>query len=495
MLDGCLYHLLESLIPPTDNDKHDFLLQLQYLCACALLKDTNVAIKILPQIPSKLFKQIFKANVYRCYYKNEFDETNLQSFNQLIYHWPYENFNLTEVMPPLPPYNYNFSIWKPGINQQNGPLETTKHNLDSFYKTLIGHLLNIFLKSRKVKQVFDGPLTMDISGYADDDDSFLDPVTLLSTIKNKCTSSFTAAYDTIELAGDVYIKCDDKSAYAMKEIAELSAQDETKIAIFFRKVIYTGKDVKVLPKLIKSLSGKGTEYLELFSLSLGTPIDNNIINNICENLPNLLGLSLSYSINSLDFISNLQYLEDLNLSYIDLRGKLNPICMHRKGLKFLKLLRCNLNEDDLRLLYSSSHTKSLLHLDLSGNNFSIPNDFFSLITLCQQLSKIEILELESCSLHVPPIGLLIMFVKAMQSLITLSVLRLNNNNFSTRILTSQIVSLGENHSLRYLCLTVPNDINSLNETDEEHQMCDIYSNIQKAANENRKNILYVAFIK
>ncbi|KAK8748857.1 hypothetical protein OTU49_016031 [Cherax quadricarinatus] len=87
MLSGCLYHRLESVLPPlipkgnsqmVCMTKEDMLYsseigdqdfsRLEFLSACVIMKDEYTAHHLLPRVPHSFYPALFQAVMQKCYY-------------------------------------------------------------------------------------------------------------------------------------------------------------------------------------------------------------------------------------------------------------------------------------------------------------------------------------------------------------------------------------------------------------------------------------------
>ncbi|CAL4119783.1 unnamed protein product [Meganyctiphanes norvegica] len=157
MFAHCSYHLLDSLMPPSDTEdvsNRDSLLRLQNICACAIVRDEG-NYETLRQTPKHLHKILWKAYLrdeYYTYIENldKYNNGNFGNANrlykiiqELLCTWPYEEFTLKEVMPKLPPRLNSFSsFWNA---EEYGPSYQISSNLLSLFNNVSFSIANIIL--------------------------------------------------------------------------------------------------------------------------------------------------------------------------------------------------------------------------------------------------------------------------------------------------------------------------------------------------------------
>lgn len=522
MISGCLYQKLESLLPPlvptnTHNirqenrstgilkiENHDFT-RLEHISACVIMHDEDIAQRLLPFTPAKLFKPLLQAAVFNNFYKDGRRLKLPGSLVQLILHWPYENFILNEILPSLPPPNFS----------RLSQLELINRDLNFFFEELVYLLPQEFLRSKSdfasneewkfstswQKLTYKNPSNfgrclnsqlkkIDVSGFnhQNSTEGILTPKYLLGSVKAAYDPNCHPGYDKLELICDAYIDASDKdNLHALGIIAEISSHHGAKLKVVFRKVLITSLQNNQIASLLKILYKNGTEFLEL-ALS---DVDDEITT--CF-YPQLQGLSISHStkITSLAFLNNMSNLKQLNLSGMRLRNKLTPLCNLQNGLTFLKLVGCGLKGEDMKVLEQSHHPKTLLHLDISDNSFSLPGDASGLIEFCQKLVSVVILEMEDCSLDKLISDLLGILLETLSTLPKLSLLCLNQNDFSSRLLCTHIKVLHTCMSLRCVSLTVPSDMYVSDDFNIiQNRIQDLQYKIDSEINYKRKSVLNV----
>ncbi|CAL4083407.1 unnamed protein product [Meganyctiphanes norvegica] len=263
--------------------------------------------------------------------------------------------------------------------------------------------------------------------------------------------------DKIELTTDVWVR-DDEDLQAMWDIIELSKQPEFGVIVYFRNVSFFMLSSHLVTQLFQPLGNIKTSYFDVLSCGFS----DDTLQNLSIDLPYLLGLSLTScpQITNLHPLTSMFNLEQLSLANINLNGMLGPLCSLRKGLYYLNLARCNLSHKELDMLCNSVHSASVRQLNLSANDFSSECDFTCLVSLCNKLKSVEVLVLRNCRLHMGNGKLVNAFFCSLKELYSLCLLRLEYNDFSCYILTSYLVKIEANPSLRCVSLGIPTDISN-----------------------------------
>ncbi|XP_071542110.1 uncharacterized protein [Panulirus ornatus] len=166
MLDRCLYHQLDSLLPPLatedssqiyvneDDADHyvrvgsqDFL-RLEFLSACKIMQDVDTAQQILPITPHRFYPALFQAIIQKSFY----DSLNIKkkhmaastSLGAFVINWPHETMVLRDLVPPLP---------SPTIKPNRMTLQVVRERLNMFFVDILQLIPHTFIKR------------LDISGY------------------------------------------------------------------------------------------------------------------------------------------------------------------------------------------------------------------------------------------------------------------------------------------------------------------------------------------
>ena len=180
--------------------------------------------------------------------------------------------------------------------------------------------------------------------------------------------------------------------------------------------------------------------------------------NLSAHLPGLLGLtldSLYCRIESWDFLSAFEYLEQLSLSgNNEQEGLINAICNINNGLKYLH--ECSIQRQELECLAKSKHAQTLLQLDLSHNNIGNNSDTAGLVILCQNLTNDKVLILEFCLLNfnVSP-NTISSLIRTLIECEPLECLSMRYSSFSNEILILIVDSLAQKQTPKYLGLDLP----------------------------------------
>ncbi|CAL4065783.1 unnamed protein product [Meganyctiphanes norvegica] len=502
MLHGCLYHLLGYILPPPqqlskDSSQEDGPLpevikqefpRLEYLSACAFMNNENVVIKFIQNIPCKLFPALFQAAISNYYFSYKNNNEILQALKHILNHWPQEIFILNKVLPPLPPSVRLFTCWVPCPNKTShqSPLFDIQENLDSIYKELL------ILIVQSLEKDNDSIIKMDISTQCAQVSNILDPKTILKCIESKTNYSLPSKNKNIQFTTDIYIDCLDKKGLdAISAVTGSNLNPNAGMSVSFSRAVFYRPARNIVTPIFKDLAKAKVEYLELEWCDL----DNITVTCICCYLPHIKGLSLSKNLSSLTFLSSLNNLEQLNLSYNNLKGILGPLGSLTKGLKYLRLAGCSIRNDDLEEIVKGPHGTTLCHLDLSGNDLSQQRDYYGLIALCQHLTALQILQLDSCNLHCWTPNLICRLVETLALLPDLSIVQLKYNFFTKYVITSQICKLGNNIYLKYISLSIPDEITLINNFDVMKKHLGVFkSQILQQVHNNRETYIYVQLV-
>lgn len=516
MIRGSKYQKLESLLPSqiTIDDKNivenkkciplneNFdSTRLYNISACTIMKNEYIAQRILPITPVMFFKPLLQVAIMNNFYNKDRSLKLVPgSLVQLILHWPHESLVLKEVLPPLPPHIFN------RFGQFN-VLSIVDMNLRKFYHELVYFLpLEILRSWRDGASSDNRPVRrIDISGYYHPtcfDFEGLIPkhlLQLLDAVKSTYNPNCPIVYDKvhkIDLICDASIFVNDKGDMnALDTIVEINSAQGAKFNVIFKRVLISSQPLFPLQNdsiqsLLKLLYKNGTEFIELELYNAEEEIAT-LFN------PKLLGLSIANTrISNLSFIKNMSNLQQLNLSGLRLRDMLEPLSSLPSGLKYLKMEECGLNGEDLKVLKQSHHAKTLLHLDISDNDFAMPIDASELIGFCQVLLAVKVLEIKDCGLHSLTPELLGILFESFADLPKLTLLYLSQNDFSSKLLCTYIKTLHKSVSLRCLCLTVPSDMYVCDDFDVvQTGIQDLQSKIDSEVNFNRKIFVNVIWEK
>ncbi|XP_068219691.1 uncharacterized protein [Palaemon carinicauda] len=476
MLGGCLYHILDYLIPhncdaagkdlsqessksnTSRSDTCDDFSSLKYLSACKILEDFGLANRLLPHLPPMLYPAVFHALAQKQF--NAWNTSNCRpheasslSLISIIDNWPFQEMIVRDLMP----------IWCNPVSRTNAKRRTLTQLQEDLNQFIYNFFILVFHKYLKRFDDDEKPeekytlSKLDLSGF----NGFLcDRVgfnMLEKQVKNAYNPNSSPDYHKSELVIDVRdVQLDKEMLNLLGVVCTLSQHHGAGLVVKFRTMnIWSSFSKDIIPVIQILSKNNATEYLELVLCIL----TDEAVNKLCLMSKTLVGLSLAYcrGFSSLQFVPLLSNLCQLDLSGTQFSGKLEPLRNLPQGLKYLKLVGSGMTPADLELLAESHHVKSLLQLDLSENTFNHPTKVASLCILCQKLSKILVLELQNCKLNQISQENLRVFIDIMKTLPELQILRLTDNDFYSRIIKEELPHLASSSTLRYLCLTVPSD--------------------------------------
>lgn len=149
MFQNCSYHELDSLVPPSPNvDKsiQQSLISLENICAVSIVKDGRNN-KTLSQIPAHLHKVLWRAYLTDKYYAHEYCayDFSFDELPELLYHWPYEEFILKDLMSSFPPRLDDFAdIGDPAVWNwfELPPYEQNIEKIEGFYSKIIDTIIS-----------------------------------------------------------------------------------------------------------------------------------------------------------------------------------------------------------------------------------------------------------------------------------------------------------------------------------------------------------------
>ncbi|CAL4065846.1 unnamed protein product, partial [Meganyctiphanes norvegica] len=471
MLDGYYLHLIDSLLPSSSSQQEWGRLEnLAALKFCKFIEDFGVARKVLPHLPRLWFKPLFRSVVYDFYYKFEHDQRVLSclpdSLMHLLLFWPHESFILEEIIPTLQP---SF------VEYQTKSLVDLRNDLHVFYGKLSTLLAKAILQSKADPDAFaniSSPLNIvDISGFVRDESKICCPKVLLDIMKviaNPYELYSTLASRNIHLISELEVDVQDNNMRAVSDILDLNMEPGSLIEISFNKVKF-----KISPRydfltsttrfiIYKILSRSKTEYVQL----VNDKISDDTTACFLANLPELKGLSVTnISLPLMRYLKSMPELEQLDLSNIGLQGHLEAICNRENGLEYLNLRGCELCNQDLDTLIQSPHLETLRQLDIGLNTFCDPEyRMTGLLSFCQHLKNVEILDITCCKLHSWNVGMIGQLMEILRDLPKLLILILDYNLFSSKVLMMYVTQLGKSNSLRYLSVSSPTDVYDLTDT-------------------------------
>ncbi|CAL4064035.1 unnamed protein product [Meganyctiphanes norvegica] len=526
MLDNGTYHLLDSLVTPSvDEDlsnKVSFL-RLENICACTIARNKRNC-QILSKTPKHLHKILWESYLKDEYYAhidslNKYEKGDLMvkyfehegSLNkiipELLYHWPYEEFILKEVIPKFPPRLNSFSsFWDP---DEDGPYHNYSVFLFGFFKNLLDRLYDTFLKG------FMGDLPehnkackirrINLSGFKNFELGAYEDTSFITEEVENYKPFFKYSSGKLEVIFDVELPCGpirdmeylEKLEYTYSNSSSpvvLKFGHVTVFSFYYNsdgsRVDYEKKDIT---KLIEKLVNNGAESI---CLNANTVISSEKIEKVLENITcqdNIKSIKLENCASKLNFTNYFKNLVHLDLAGNDLHGRVDRLLYVGRGLLLLNLRNCSLTNVDLAQLIDSFHLSTLRELNLSNNLLSCDNSCNNLIMLCKNLTKVQLLDLGYCKLaswQSNEIKLLIHSLMIMPNIVNLI---LRGNIFSMDTVTVDMMVLHENPSLRYLEICLPRQINNFYEKDENDIVKSFCFNINAKMNNNRLQLLYVDF--
>ncbi|CAL4060374.1 unnamed protein product, partial [Meganyctiphanes norvegica] len=430
------------LIPPDNTNCNDYL-RLEHITACYLSKllcDHKFARRFLPNVPKKLFRVLMQTTMVEDF------KTHLkipsESINQLVLHWPYPEFNLREVFPILPPDNLDVTRW----------INDIIYELPYYYNSVVAQIITQAIEHQwEFEKTIHTVTKIDVTGHFSwSPNNYLDPRLIYSgcgTNAKECNKMY--------LCGDIQLVLDDWGHLTASNRVVDFSENNIGIGVTYNKAQIFSRTCKpdCYPLLVRTLVKNKPKYLKM----LLTCYDETILPNICENVPQLEGLSIEMPNNllSISCLSSLQNLQMLYISFMDLGGKLLTLCELQKGLLYLGIPNCNLTCEDLTVLLQSPHLASLRQLDLTGNSLGKQESFTVLPKLCSSMINVEVLELAQCELGTCSLDEIKLLIRALTSLQKLTILDLEANIFTVEDVKSEIINLKFSESLQCLTLSSP----------------------------------------
>ncbi|CAL4113267.1 unnamed protein product [Meganyctiphanes norvegica] len=422
---------------------------------------------------------------------------------ELLYHWPHKEFILKEVIPKFPPRLNSFSsFWDP---DEDGPYHNNSVYLSGFFSNLLESIYDTFLKcfmgklpehkkTCKIRKInLSGFKNFEMGTYSD----------ITEEVENY-KPFFKYGSGKLEVIFDVDLPCGPISHMEFLDKLENTYSNSSNHVVFkFRHVTvcssYYNSDLswvnyqkKDITQLIERLVNNGAESIYLIPGSSNTSSD--ILEKVLENIAcqdNIKSIKLLRCASKLNFTNYYKNLVHLDLENSNLHGRVDRLLYLGRGLLFLNLSNCSLTNVDLAQFNDSLHLSTLRELNLQNNLLSYDNSCNNLILLCQNLTKVQVLDLGYCDLaswQRNEIKLLIHSLMIMPNIVNLN---LRGNIFSMDTVTVDIMVLHENPSLRYLEMCLPRQINHL--SDDNDLVKSFCFNINAKMNNNRLQLLYIDF--
>ncbi|CAL4107378.1 unnamed protein product [Meganyctiphanes norvegica] len=536
MLRVCSYQILDSLVPPSVEENkciQDSLLRLESICACSIVRSKNC--QILSETPTHLYKIMLKAYLRDEYYtqiRHDFgackprisyiyndlwfrrwpgpkDECMLGGLSEILYHWPHEEFDLKEVMPKVPSRIRDFSLETGNSKFPSILYDKKVETINDFYEMVVNVIFRkMLMKSKdtlshstmhvvqkthvntcKIRQInVSGMNTFQWYNHLKD---YIGHMGISEPILNNGKLEIILDIDTHRCHANV-----NRFAYS-----QLNSQNSVVLRFNHMSLELTDHSpvgVTQMAQLIKMLvKDFGTVSLHLFggsitdiSAVMETAFENN------EKQSNIISVQVHGQvdgrirmISSIHFVQYFNNLVHLELIGINLHGKLDILKHMHRGLWFLSITRCHLNNADLAQLVDSCHQETLKELNLSNNRFTYDNNYDNLIRMCQKLAQVQILKLYCCHLESWPINEIKLFFYSLKKMPNIVILDLTENEFLEVTVKEHIMVLKENHSLRVLKLFLPSQFMSFDEdSDVVKSFC---STINGNINNGRSQVLFV----
>ncbi|CAL4126763.1 unnamed protein product, partial [Meganyctiphanes norvegica] len=419
------YTFLDSYVPPSAEEDiyiHNSLQRLEHICACTIVRNERNC-QILTKTPVHLYKILWKAYLRDEYYaQGESENFNLNHLTELLLHWPYEEFILKDLMPRFPPGLNYFSFFSTG--KFGGAYDQKMTDLSNFHKKVVGTIALTFLIHFKDYYIYDSDFyynsyiqyivpdnhnnfkirKLDISGFYSFDLQYdfqnaAEFMMINEPFLNNNVGKLEVTLD-IDISENNEYPFPDGIAGILNWLtySQISPSDSGILKLgCVNLIVFEGiktDDTQIIP-LIERLINNGTEslYLNFLDVDHSEIMENVLQNN--ENQANIHSVKFD-DITSLNFLQYLKNLVHLDLSYIDLHGKMESLKNMHRGLLFLNLTCCQLNNTDLAHLTDSCHQLTLKELNLSSNSVCYDTSNNNLIRLCQNLPNILHLSLERC---------------------------------------------------------------------------------------------------
>jgi len=475
-----IFDHLDNVLPNTDTSNHDTL-RLQYLSACKIMENKHYILKILPHIPASLFDLLLQSCIYKCYLDFiNIDESLIEYFNInereivfpetlwiLIMNWPHAKLVLRTKIPSLHPPVGIFKC-------RQDPLSFCQfYEMQDCFARFCRILMEFIIQgvmncspSNIAPELSCTLRTLDLSGMVDffDDDSYFmidQDLPLLKKIIEDINNSTSETFGhKIDIVIDAEIDINE-GFECIKKINESSLNPNLGISVHFKKMFITNlNEDDIFPSdFYNVLALARCDYIGFNGYKF---VNRSLSKNLFSHIPELVGLvlhsrledSIILDLSLLD-LSSFENIELLSLHGYGNNCPVNFVFNMCKGLKYLDLNDCDLQNNDLECLGSSIHSDTLLVLDLSSNDFSNNLSADELIKLCYKLNNVKVLILDNCALHTLSSHSLLNLVSALTDCVRLEFLSINCNPFSLTLTNIIIDGLAQNKSLRYLSLDLP----------------------------------------
>ncbi|CAL4121113.1 unnamed protein product, partial [Meganyctiphanes norvegica] len=390
MFDNSYYHTLDSFVPPSANDNisiQSSRLRLENICAIAIVRNERNC-QTLSETPTHLHQILWKAYLRDEYDMHEDSGCKLGKIPELLYNWPHKEFILKEVMPTIPPRLNRFaSFWD--VSESICPFRKTSHiiKLKEFHEKVVNMIAaSTFMIDHENLaspiNIFEVPIykhdfkirKIDISGF------HIFNLENITGMEKMNEPIFKNCVDKLEVTLDVSLyrqkPCLDGIEVALNQLNELAqsySNSSNSVAFKFGHVsLYTdwlNSQTQDVTHLLEILVSNGTVSIYLGGNIEGSDIIEEVFKNNASQA-NILAVELVTSAYSLNFVQYLKNLVHLSLSNNNLHDKLDSLSYMHRGLIYLDMNNCNLNNRDLAPLVGSCHQLTLRELRLEENSFN-----------------------------------------------------------------------------------------------------------------------------
>jgi len=388
------------------------------------------------------------------------------SLVNLVLFWPHDTFNLKEELQSLPPHYTDYD---------SKTLIDIRNDLEVFYGKLSMLLVKALLESRQDPEIFAkcaGPLmTVNLSGFIRPDSKIGNPRThadMLEIIED--SNELSGTRKKLNIVTDIEFEVGKDSIDALNQVLMMKFDPRLPLSFDYKKLQCKFSDkyrfLACYSDIIKDLGVTLTKNRPQFLKMDNKSITDEVTTSLLSSTPYLKGLGLTKSsLSILNHLISMRYLEQLDLSNIEMSGHLGALNSKTYRLNYLNLRNCSLGNEDLESLIRSTHLCTLRQLDLSENHFCDPEGrICGLLLFVKYLSKIEVLDLTSCSIHNWNVSVIGQLMEALKDLKTLTILTLDHNKFSSPVMMKYLTCLGKSNSLRYLSVGLPRDIYDWNDS-------------------------------
>ncbi|CAL4183895.1 unnamed protein product, partial [Meganyctiphanes norvegica] len=420
----------------------------------------------------------------------------MDELTELLYHWPHEEFNLKKVMPTIRPRLNKFAYyWSP---YHLSPYHKNSEVLFNFHGRVVKSISRYFMNDYEERFPELHKHTCKIrkintSSYY----SFI-----YRNIKDQMTEYEPFLKNSI---GKLEVNLDTIFAGNIKDIehATISSYSNSSSSVRFKFKhaainLIDSYEAEELTPLLEKLANNGT-----VSISIGGSSGFNIGSEVMENAfkirshttsasqVNILETQLAGSATSLNFLQYLNNLVHLDLTNNNLHGTLDNLMYIRKGLLYLRMHNCKLDNADLEHLVGSRHQLTLRSLNLGSNSFKYDKTSPNLIKLCDNLPKTLHLELDTCGLDSWLGNEIQLLFDSFQRMPNIVYINLINHQFTLKTVTERLMVLRENSKLRYLEVTLTTSFNEIHENHRNRMIKGFCAKINAHMNKMRSNLLYV----